>query len=87
MYVHRDAPDQPAVQGIEMCLILYIYTPKVDLIEAYGELDFNLDFYTDVLDPVRLPAHPDPACLSTHVMCGNATCHITAHETRVSTHE
>ena len=27
---------------------------KVDLIEAYGELAFNLDFYTDVLDPQRL---------------------------------
>ena len=27
---------------------------KVDLIEAYGELAFNLDFYTDVLDPSRL---------------------------------
>ena len=27
---------------------------KVDLIEAYGELAFNLDFYTDVLDPARL---------------------------------
>jgi GPN-loop GTPase len=27
---------------------------KVDLIEAYGELDFALDFYTDVLDPSRL---------------------------------
>ena len=27
---------------------------KVDLIEAYGELAFNLDFYTDVLDLSRL---------------------------------
>ena len=27
---------------------------KVDLIEAYGNLDFALDFYTDVLDPSRL---------------------------------
>ena len=27
---------------------------KVDLIEAYGDLAFNLDFYTDVLDPSRL---------------------------------
>lgn len=27
---------------------------KVDLIEAYGALDFSLDFYTDVLDPTRL---------------------------------
>ena len=27
---------------------------KVDIIEKYGELDFNLDFYTDVLDPERL---------------------------------
>ncbi|KAL1529496.1 hypothetical protein AB1Y20_000442 [Prymnesium parvum] len=27
---------------------------KVDLVEAYGNLDFSLDFYTDVLDPSRL---------------------------------
>ena len=27
---------------------------KIDLIENLGELAFNLDFYTDVLDPVRL---------------------------------
>jgi len=27
---------------------------KVDMIEAYGNLDFALDFYTDVLDPSRL---------------------------------
>jgi len=27
---------------------------KVDLVESYGELAFNLDFYTDVLDPARL---------------------------------
>ena len=27
---------------------------KIDLIERYGELAFGLDFYTDVVDPVRL---------------------------------
>ena len=27
---------------------------KIDLIEAYGELAFGLEFYTDVLDPSRL---------------------------------
>ena len=27
---------------------------KIDLIETYGELDFGLEFYTDVLDPSRL---------------------------------
>ena len=27
---------------------------KIDLVEAYGELAFGLDFYTDVLDPARL---------------------------------
>ena len=27
---------------------------KIDLIESYGNLDFPLDFYTDVLDPSRL---------------------------------
>ena len=27
---------------------------QVDLIEAYGELAFGLDFYTDVLDPSKL---------------------------------
>ena len=27
---------------------------KIDLVEAYGELAFGLDFYTDVVDPSRL---------------------------------
>ena len=27
---------------------------KIDLIESLGDLAFNLDFYTDVLDPARI---------------------------------
>ena len=35
---------------------------KADLVEAYGELDFNLDFYTEVRDHTRILMTPAPPC-------------------------
>ena len=54
---------------------------KVDLVEGYGELAFNLDFYTDVLDPSRLLPHlaereGDSAFARKHVKLSAAICEL-----------
>jgi len=53
---------------------------KVDLIEAYGDLDFNLDFYTDVLDPSRLlpfiEAEQGGAFARRHAKLNEAVCEL-----------
>jgi len=52
---------------------------KVDLIEAYGELDFNLDFYTDVQDPSRLLPfieQQDGAFARRHAKLNEAVCEL-----------
>ena len=42
------------MRGTLACASQVNLLSKVDLVEAYGELAFALDFYTDVLDPSRL---------------------------------
>ena len=54
---------------------------KIDLVEGYGELAFNLDFYTDVLDPARLLPHMaeregDSAFARKHVKLSAAICEL-----------
>ena len=52
---------------------------KVDLIEAYGDLAFNLDFYTDVLDPSRLLPYieeQDGAFACRHAKLNEAVCEL-----------
>ena len=52
---------------------------KIDLVEAYGELAYNLDFYTDVTDPSRLLPYlqqEDSAFARRHAKLNEAICEL-----------
>ncbi|EDQ86702.1 uncharacterized protein MONBRDRAFT_38320 [Monosiga brevicollis MX1] len=67
-YMCSDAGNFIAALLASLSMMVQLETPhvnvlsKVDLVEAYGRLDFNLEFYTDVLDLRylldRLPTSP-----------------------------